>query len=126
MNIKAIKTRYTLRGKRLTFDNAEKLLNDFGYSVVLYNNPTGDLELERYDLMETAKDKKGFTYCEVVRIVFVDSLQSPEDRLYIICHELGHICMGHLGSNTIAYSNKILLDIEADSFAYKLIRRRRL
>lgn len=126
MNTKAMKVCHALRGKRLTFSNIEKVLNDLGYSVVLYNNPIGGLELERYDLTETAKDKKGFTYCEYARIVFVDETLHITDRLYILLHELGHICQNHFEDNYIADNSKYLLDIEADAFAYKLIRRRRL
>ncbi len=126
MNLKAMKICRALRGKRLTVQNIEKELDKLGYSVVYFNNAAGDCEIERYELAEQKETLKAFTYRCFARIVFINGKLPPDDRLYLLLHELGHICLGHLGSNDLMNRNKILLDIEADSFAYKIIRKRRI
>lgn len=104
----------------LSFENVEKVLNEQGYSVVFFNTPTGDIEIERYKLFEERDTLMAFTYSETARIVFIDGTLSAEDKLYLALHELGHIILGHLDGD-IFNRNKVLLDIEADNFAYKVI-----
>lgn len=108
-----------LRNK-LTFENVEMVLNDQGYSVVFFNTPSGDIEIERYKLFEERDTLMAFTYLETARIVFIDGTLSAEDKLYSALHELGHIVLGHVNSD-LFNRNKVLLDIEADNFAYKIV-----
>ena len=108
--------------KKLSFENAEEITNNLGYSVVFFNTAVGDAELERYDLIEEKESLMAFTYFENARIVFIDGKLSVEDRLYLLLHEIGHIVLGHLESD-IFNRNKVLMDIEADNFAYKVIHR---
>lgn len=126
MNLKTMKICRALRGKRLTIQNIEKELDKLGYSVVYFNNAAGDCEIKRYELEEQKETLKAFTYRCYARLVFVNGKLPPEDRLYLLLHELGHICLKHLGGNNLINNNKLLLDIEADSFAYKIIRKRRI
>lgn len=122
MNITKIKN--ALRGKRLTFVNVEKTLNKLGYSVVLFNTYAGDREIERYYLDNEKNSLKAFTYYEAAHIVFVDGSLHSDDILYLLLHELGHICLGHIGDGKLSTRNKILIDIEADNFAYSIINRK--
>ena len=108
--------------KKLCFENVEKAINDCGYSVVFFNTDLGDAEIERYDLSEEKDRLKAFTYYETARIVFIDGNSSAEDMLYLALHELGHIILGHMDTDIFTH-NKILLDIEADTFVYKVIHR---
>lgn len=116
------KIRRSLRGDKLTLSNVEKEINKLGYSVVSYNTPIGDLEIERYYLEEEKKTMDAFTYYETAKIVFVDGNLHSTDRLYLLLHELGHICLNHLEGDNISNNNKYLLDIEADNFAYSIIK----
>lgn len=104
---------------------SKNILHRLGYVVVLFNTPEGDVEIERYNLITERIVLKAFTYYETARIVFIDANLHPEDRLYLLLHELGHIALGHLEGNKILNKSKYLLDIEADAFAYSIIRRRR-
>lgn len=104
----------------LSFENVEKVLNERGYSVVFFNTRSGDVEIDRYDLGSEKSTLMAFTYLQTARIVFIDGTLSAEDKLYLALHELGHIILGHLDSD-IFNRNKILLDIEADNFAYTVI-----
>ena len=106
---------------RISFENISSILNDMGYVVVLYNNPVGDGELDRYNLKDIAKDKSGFTYSEVVHMVFINSLLSITDKIYVLLHELGHVALGHIGSGNLELKDKTLIDLEADSFAYSIL-----
>lgn len=110
-----------LRGKRLTFVNVENILQSLGYSVVLFNTYPGDMELERYELEDKKGKLKAFTYSKTAHIVFVDANLHADDRLYLLLHKLGHIVLGHVGDGKLVTRNQILIDIEADSFAYSII-----
>lgn len=100
-----------------------RYLETYGYSVVLYNTPDGDKEIERYKLMRYKNTLKAFTYVKNARIVFIDGSKHPDDRFYLLLHELGHVLLGHIGDGKTAWRNQILIDIEADAFAYEMIRR---
>lgn len=117
----AKKIKRALKGKKLTFVNVEKVLNKLGYSVVLFNTPTGDIEIERYDLEKQKDTLKAFTYSKTAHIVFVDGALHSDDRLYLLLHELGHIILGHVGDGKLVTRNQILIDIEADNFAHSII-----
>ena len=120
MAVTAYKIKKALMGKNLTFVNVEKELNNLGYIVVLFNTPKGDEELARYKL-EHKKHLKAFTYTKTVHIVFIDGSLHADDRLYLALHELGHIVLGHVGDGKLVTRNSVLIDIEADNFAYSII-----
>ena len=108
--------------KRLNFERVEKVLSDCGYSVVFFNTEVGDTEIERYNLDTEKSELMAFTYFETARIVFIDGTLSAEEILYLALHELGHIVLGHLDSDMFN-RNKVLMDIEADHFAYKVVHK---
>lgn len=114
-----------LKGKRLTFVNVENILQSLGYSVVLFNTYSGDMELERYELADKKGKLKAFTYSQTAHIVFLDANLHADDKLYLLLHELGHIVLGHVGDGKLVTRNKILIDIEADNFAYSILNNRR-
>ena len=95
-------------------------LQKCGYSTVFFNNNYGDEELTRYGL-ESKKQLTAFAYSETAHIVFVDSNTAVEDRLYLLLHELGHIVLKHIGDGNLIHRNHILIDIEADAFAYEIL-----
>lgn len=119
--MKIYKIKRALRGKRLTYVNVENILQSLGYSVVLFNTYPGDMELERYELEEKKGKLKAFTYSKTARIVFIDANLHADDKLYLILHELGHIVLGHVGDGKLVTRNQILIDIEADNFAYSIL-----
>lgn len=116
----AIKLKRKLKGK-IDFVSVEEYLNSIGYKVIFFNTPVGDSELQRYSLVEKAQNTKAFTYCATAKIVFIDNDISPEDKTYVLYHELGHIEVGHLDYKRMSTINKILMEFQADTFAYALL-----
>ena len=53
-------------------------------------------------------------------IIFINNNVPAEDKCYLLYHETGHILLNHI-KNRMSTKNNILLEIEADSFAYELI-----
>lgn len=115
------KIKKILKQNKLTFVNVEKVLNKIGYSVVFFDTPDGDKEIERYELAKEAKKLKSFTYAKTAHIVFINDVLHSDDKLYLALHELGHIILGHVGDGKLTTRNSILVDIEADNFAYSII-----
>lgn len=103
--------------------NVINYLRKHGYKIVLFNTPEGDIEIERYDLQTEKETLPAFVYTETANIVFIDGSLHADDRLYFSLHELGHIVLGHIGDGNLIYRNSVLIDIEADAFAYELIRK---
>lgn len=114
----------TLKGKNLTYVNAEKIANDLGYSIIFFNTALGDMEIERYNLGHK-KSLKAFTYSNAAKIIFIDGALHSDDRLYLLLHEIGHIALGHIGDGRLMTRNQILIEFEADSFAYSIITGRK-
>ncbi len=110
-----------LKGKRLTFVNAERIANELGYSVVFFNTLEGDIEVIRYELQKECETQKSFVYSETAKIIFIDGALHSGDKLNLLLHEIGHIILGHVGDGNLIIRNKILIDIEADHFAYQII-----
>lgn len=116
----AVKLRRKLKGKT-DFVSVEEYLNIIGYKVIFFNTPVGDAELQRYNLSEKAQKTKAFTYRATAKIVFIDNDISPEDKTYVLYHELGHIELGHLDYKRMSTINKILMEFQADTFACALL-----
>ena len=105
----------------ITFEALEVFLKNIGYKIIFFNTPQGDVELARYCLTEKAQQTNAFTYCGNAKIVFINGLMSVEDKFYLLLHEVAHIILKHLEPRTISMHNKLLLDIDADAFAYLLL-----
>ena len=125
MNIETAANKFykSINGK-IEFEVVEKHIKKLGYEVLFFNTPVGNAELARYGQTEKAKTLKAFTYVGTAKIVFINDLLSVEDKLYLLLHEVGHIMLKHLEFERISTHNKILLDINADSFVYFLLSRK--
>lgn len=116
------KFKMSLKGD-VTFVTVEKALNKMGYIVIFFNTPEGDREIERYKLNKKT-NLKSFTYSKGVKIIFINGNLSSEEMLCMLLHEAGHICCGHIGDGKVMTRSKVYMDIEADAFAYKVIKRK--
>lgn len=116
----ANKFRRQLKGI-ITFETVENRLKKTGYKVIFFNTPTGEAELERYHLTETARTTNAFTYCSTAKIIFINNLLSAEDKLYALLHEAAHIILKHLDIERLSVHSSILLDIDADAFVHYLL-----
>lgn len=99
----------------ITIPGVIKFLESVGYSVVFFNTEEGDYLLQSYELYPCTAN--ALTYCGNTKVVFVDNLLHPSDKLFALLHECGHILMGHLDDmiDQHVYEN------EAEAFAYKVM-----
>ena len=109
-----------LNGKT-DFVSVEKYLNEKGYKVVFYNTPSGDREIERFNLFEKAQKNQAFTYTGTAKIVFIDNNVSSDDKNYLLYHETAHLELGHTEYERITTRNKFLMEFEADTFAQMVV-----
>ena len=116
----AVKFYKQLKG-RVVFETVESYLKKIGYRVIFFNTPTGDAEVTRYCLTETAQQAKAFTYCSTAKLIFIDNFLSAEDKLYALLHETAHIILKHLDIERLSAHSSILLDIDADAFVHYLL-----
>lgn len=104
----------------INYINMEKYAEHLGYSIVLYNTPVGDTELARHNKLQDAQKVSSFTLHGVSRIIFIDNNVAPEDKLYLLLHEVGHIAAGHLDGKMYTRNIRIT-EFEADVYAYELL-----
>lgn len=112
-------------GGNVDYISIEERLRLMNISIILYNTPQGDTELMRYNLTDKALKLKGFTYSGAVKIIFIDTKLSYEDKLYVLLHEVGHILLGHIGDCKLYARSKVFTEIEADAFAYDVLKMRK-
>lgn len=107
--------------KKLDFRTITECLKSKGYTVIFYNPEEGNNLIESYGLTEFSRTVKAFTVRkDALKIVFISSVVPPEDKLYLLLHEVGHIVLGHLNTNSLT-TNSRLQDMEAEAFAYTLL-----
>lgn len=116
----AKKVKKDLKGKTDFLSIEDYLEKEHNYTVVFYNTPNGDKLLRKYDLWEDAQDIQAFTYLSCARLVFINGDVSAEDKRLLLCHELGHIALGHMDAKRLI-RNKMLLEMEAEAFTNYLI-----
>ena len=122
---KAVKEILKFTKKRVDFVSVSSFLNGKGYAIVFYHPETGHKLLDELDLADYAKKVSAFTLQgDNNRFVFIKSDVPPEDKLYLLLHEAGHIVLNHLETNMLTV-NKRFQDIEADAFAYMLLHSQR-
>ena len=105
----------------VSYVNLEKYIGDW-YNIVFFNTSLGDIEIERYNLQHKM-NLKAFTYSKTAKIIFIDGTLHSDDRLYLLLHEIGHIALGHIGDGRLMTRNQILIEFEADAFAYEVLTR---
>ena len=97
------------------------ILEENGWELYYYSkakNIINDLELNEY-----CNTLDGFTYIEDDKVViFIKDNLSYMDKINVICHEIGHIVLGHTSFNGILGKSKDkdyenILEKEADTFS---------
>ena len=106
---------------RKSFDSITELLKS-KYCTVTFFTESARMELLRkYGLPRTFQNKDAFTVIDDdMTLIYIKSDASPEDKLYLLLHEVGHIELNHLEMSTLTCSSR-LHDIEADAFAYTVL-----
>ena len=124
--IKSAVKKYFKYAKRSEYKNAEQCAERLGYNVVFFNTPQGDEMLAQCECVEFAKTRKAFTYSGAVRVIFIDNRLSPEDKFYVLLHEIGHILMGHVGDGKAYSRNSIVMDIETNAFVNAVLEHKKI
>ena len=109
----------------LTLDNLVYIVEDMGFEIVDYSNNRLDSDfsdlIQSLTIHELVKTGKAFVYQNAdVKLLFLCETLNPDEKLYAIAHELGHIQSGHLqvGANS-DYS--VAEEYEANEFAHYLL-----
>ena len=121
INKLAKSVRRNLNGE-INVSNIISYLYKIGYTVIFFNTPHGDELVKTYRLEKDAQQLKAFTYVNKVHFVFINNDLHNRDKLYSLLHELGHIVLGHLNGDNIFYSDKRLIDAEAETFVYEVMK----
>ncbi len=108
-----------------TLDNLVYIVEDMGFEIVDYSNSRLDSDfsdlIQSLAIHELVKTGKAFVYQNTdVKLLFLCETLNPDEKLYAIAHELGHIQSGHLqvGANS-EYS--VAEEYEANEFAHFLL-----
>lgn len=83
----------------VSLDNILYIISDYGFEVIDFNK--NDLENEtllmQLSLTDMADAQPAFTFQnDDVKLVFVSDDLQPDEKIYVLSHELGHIVLGHL------------------------------
>ena len=96
--------------------NIISFIESKGYNVVFFNTEDGDDLIKRYGI--DRKNVPSFIYTGTTRVVFVDDLIHPKDKLYCLLHEYGHLILNHVKESEIHTVSRWSTECEADAFAY--------
>lgn len=104
-----------------TFEAITEYLKTKGCAVNFFIESERELLADKHELASHIVKKDAFTVLEDdIIYIYILSEASPEDKLYLLLHEVGHIELKHLSTNALT-CNIRLHDIEADAFAYTVL-----
>ncbi len=103
------------------FVSIEQFLKTIGYTIVFFNTPIGDQELERFEIPKSSITAPAFTCSFVGKVIFIDNEISADDKNYLLYHEVGHILLNHIDYDRIDTKNNYLMEFEADTFAHLIV-----
>ncbi len=116
---KAVLRKYKL-GK-ITLDNLVYIIEDQGYEIIEFAPSEKNGILVRLNLESYTQGCKAFTYSgDGVKFVFIREDTSANDKMYALCHELGHIVCGHMKRNGISPVD-VEDEREANEFAHYIL-----
>lgn len=112
--------KYRLR--EITPGQITDILEQSGYTVAEFgSNKDSDTIIRELKLRGYADNSRGFTYADSnYRIVFVSEGLTAEEKLIVLCHEMGHIFCGHIGTSAIIGSD-VTQEYEANEFVHRLL-----
>ena len=125
-SLKSAVRKYFKYAKKADYIGAEQCAKALGYNVILFNTAIGDEKLIECKCMDEAKKYRAFTHFGLAKIIFIDGRQSPEDRCYLLLHEIGHILLGHIGDGKRYSRNSILIDVEANAFVNAVLEHKKI
>lgn len=107
--------------KKIDFKTVSNALKSKGYNITFYDISKKNEIIDEYGLTDFSKSVEAFTIKKKdLRIVFINSKVSAEDKLNLLLHEAGHIVLNHVDTDVLI-ANGRLQEIEADTFAYTVL-----
>lgn len=116
----AIRFIKNIKGNK-SFEAITEYLKTKGCTVSFFSESEREFLAEKHELERHIVRKDAFTVLEDDLIyIYIISKSSPEDKLYLLLHEAGHIELHHLEKSAMT-SNSRIQDIEADTFVYMVL-----
>ena len=119
--------RNLLRRYQISKPSLENLcgaVTEQGYEIIDFNTQDESMSVLVKELALTPDilNQNAFVYQNNgVRLLFVKDNLTPQEKLYVIAHELGHIVLGHLQNGDRA---SVTEEYEADEFMHYLLHPR--
>ena len=106
-----------------------EMISRHGFKIIPYNYPITSIDREDFKtlgILPIAERYPMFTYCgDDDKFVFYRANLSAESRTKMLAHELGHIELGHMGTQGVRCSSDFKdsspQEKEADEFAIELL-----
>lgn len=106
----------------VSFKAVKKYIEGKGYTVQFIGTTQGDEFLRRFGISEEFScGKTAFTVSSAAKIIFIDKEKSKSEKLLALLHEVGHIVLGHMDSDTNLSGDTIHLESEAQMFADEVL-----
>lgn len=97
-----------------------------GYTIIEFNNIYNDEEVQNLidalELSEMTMRTRGLTYVDNnYRLVFIHEDLTEQEKLIVLAHEAGHICLEHL-KNTSTIGKDVQEEYETNEFVHFLLK----
>ena len=121
--VTALEKQYSLR--QVSVKSLSDAIEKKGYTVIPFHavDNDGDVAalIQALGLQAFVKTQKGFTYeNDKYRLVFINEDLSEQEQLFVLAHELGHVCCGH-SSTANVIGKDVQQEHEANEFAHYLL-----
>lgn len=121
--VTALKKQYSLR--QVSVKSLSDAIEKQGYTVIPFlavgNESDVAALIHALGLQAFVKTQRGFTYeNDKYRLVFINEDLSEQEQLFVLAHELGHICCGH-SSTANVIGKDVQQEHEVNEFAHYLL-----
>lgn len=109
----------------ISYNKLLEILHSQGFSIISYSHFSNDQETENLlrslHLLDLASKVNAFTYVdETMRLIFILEDLSDDEKFILLCHEEGHIFLGHLLNQRLTLGQDIIQEDEANRFSFLL------
>lgn len=118
----AFKLLRALNGK-ITYSSLKRYLGSVGYILTEYSLNDDDAILKAYGVQNMCEGCDGKTFCgNNIHVVAVKKSLSPDDKIRVIIHEIGHIVLHFKDIDVFTDSSTIKKDNEAEAFVHEVLK----
>ena len=126
-NIKQLSKNFTKKYKLVSVDyfSLKNVVGRMGYTIIEFSSIFNERDIEtvihNLNLEENILKSRAFTYVSSeYRLVFVNEDLSDDEKLIVLCHEIGHIVCEHFSAVPVI-GNDVKDEYEANEFAHYLL-----